>query len=98
MSPRCPSICNFSQGELTDTVKTLDLGVQAAQSELDLAAETAARLVALKLVCKPDAQAAAPAKPMGSLKNSAIMQRLQASRAQSNEPKDNTASASLEAK
>ena len=73
------------QGELNEAVKTLDLGVQAAQSEFDLASEAAAKPVSLKLVVKPEPRSNAPAKAVGSLKNSAIMQRLQAQKVQSPE-------------
>lgn len=89
----------FIQGELTEAVKTLDLGVQAAQAEHDLASEAAARFVTVRIVAKPEAKPATPAKAVGSLKNSAIMQRLQAQKAGAESPSGGSeASGQVEAK
>ena len=62
-------------------MKTLDLGVQAAQAEQELATEAAEKLVTLRVVTKAEPKPATPARPVGSLKNSSVMQRLQAQRA-----------------
>lgn len=67
------------QGELTETVKALDGGVEAAQTELEQAQAAAQQPVQLRLVARPEPKADAPKKAVGSLKNSAIMQRLQGS-------------------
>ena len=65
------------QGELSDTVKALDLGVQAAESELEQASAAAEQIVKVSLTARPEAKAAAPQKRVGSLKNSAMLQQLQ---------------------
>ena len=78
------------QGELSEAVKTLDLGVQAAQSEFDLASEAAAKPIFLRLVVRPEPRSTASAKAVGSLKNSPLMQRLHAQKAQSSADADPT--------
>lgn len=74
------------QGELSEAVKTLDLGVQAAQVEYDAASQAASHIISARLVAKPEPKSANPAKAVGKLKNSAVMQRLQAQKETSASP------------
>jgi hypothetical protein len=64
------------QGELAEAVKTLDLGVDAAQSELELAEKCATAVLRLRLVVRPETQS--KAQPVGRLKSNAAAQALQA--------------------
>ena len=58
-------------------MKALDLGVQAAVSELEQASAAAQQIVKVSLTARPEAKAAAPQKAVGSLKNSAMLQQLE---------------------
>lgn len=65
------------QGELTEAVKALDLGTQAAEAELKLASEAASSFIKLSLTCRPEPKSAAPLRPVGKLKANPIQQNLQ---------------------
>lgn len=71
------------QGELTETVKALDSGVEAATAELEQASQAAEQVVKLRLVVRPDAETGGkgpPKKAVGSLKNNPMLLKLQAAK------------------
>jgi len=71
------SLLRALQGELSEAVKTLDLGVDAAQSEQELAEECATAVLRVRLVVRPETQAKAQ-QPVGKLKSNAAAQALRA--------------------